>query len=211
MTAHTKETPVPRALIVVDVQNCFCEGGTLPVTGGAATATAISAHLAAHGQDYALVVASRDWHNPPPDTNAGHFAPTGVAPDYQSTWPVHGVAGTHDADYHPNLHLPEGTVHVVKGMGRADYSAFDGVLAQTAAHADPVTLAQALAAMSAVDVVGIATDHCVRATALDAVAAGLDVRVLVDLTAGVAPETTTAALAELTAAGVTVTTSGEIR
>ena len=103
------------ALIVVDVQNDFCEGGSLAVAGGAAVAARISDHLRRHGDRYDTVVATRDWHAPLHDTNDGHFAAPGDEPDYVTTWPVHCVAGTPGADYHPALELPERTVHVVKG------------------------------------------------------------------------------------------------
>lgn len=195
------------ALIVVDVEVCFAEGGTLPVSGGAAVAAAVTAHLAAHPGRYGRVIASRDWHHPLPDTNAGHFAAPGTAPDYVTTWPEHGVAGTPDAAYHPALRLPPGTVHIVKGMGRGDYSAFDGVRLDDLGSAHPRGVLDALRGVDAVEVVGLATDHCVRATALAARGAGFTVRVLTDLTAGVAVPTTIAALTQLARAGVELTTS----
>ncbi|MGW6129617.1 isochorismatase family protein [Cellulomonas sp. NPDC055163] len=198
------------ALVVVDVEVCFAEGGTLPVAGGAAVAAAVTAHLAAHPQRYARVVASRDWHDPLPATNDGHFADPGTDPDYVRTWPEHGVAGTPDAEYHPDLRLPTGTVHVVKGMGRADYSAFDGVQLASLGTDRPLGVLDALDGVDVVEVVGIATDHCVRATALAAAAAGFGVRVLTDLTAGVAVPTTIAALTELAQAGVELTTSSAV-
>ena len=199
--------PPTLALVVVDVEVCFAEGGTLPVAGGAAVAAGVTAHLAAHPQRYARVVASRDWHDPLPGTNDGHFASPGTEPDYVRTWPEHGVAGTSDAEYHPDLRLPAGTVHVVKGMGRADYSAFDGVQLDTLGTGAPLGVLDALAGVEVVEIVGIATDHCVRATALAAAEAGFRVRVLTDLTAGVAVPTTIAALTELAQAGVELTTS----
>ncbi|MFS0702597.1 isochorismatase family protein [Cellulomonas sp. 179-A 4D5 NHS] len=198
------------ALIVVDVEVCFAEGGTLPVAGGAAVAAAVTAHLAAHPQRYARVVASRDWHDPLPATNDGHFAVPGTEPDYVRTWPEHGVAGTPDAEYHPGLRLPAGTVHVVKGMGRADYSAFDGVQLDSLGTDRPLGVLDALDGVDVVEVVGIATDHCVRATALAAAEAGFAVRVLTDLTAGVAVPTTIAALTDLAQAGVELTTSSAV-
>ena len=104
-----------RALIVVDVQNDFCEGGSLAVAGGAAVAEQVSKFLARAASAYDVVVATADWHEPLPDTNAGHFA-AGADPDYVTTWPVHCVRDTAGAAYHPALHLPEGTVHVRKGQ-----------------------------------------------------------------------------------------------
>lgn len=204
-----------RALIVVDTQNDFCEGGTLAVAGGSAVAAAISDHLAASEGRYDVVVATRDWHAALPDTNDGHFA-AGSEPDYVTTWPVHCVAGTTGADYHPALRLPEQTVHVVKGESRQDYSGFAGriVTAADASAVWPVAdggtgLADALrsAGVTDVDVVGLATDHCDAATALDARSEGFGVRLLTDLTAGVAIATTIAALTRLAEAGVTLTTS----
>ncbi|WP_421734744.1 isochorismatase family protein [Cellulomonas sp.] len=193
-----------RALIVVDVQNDFCEGGSLAVTGGAAVARAVSAHLREHGDRYAAVVATRDWHAPLPDTNDGHFA-TDAEPDYVTTWPVHCVAGTPGAEYHPEMLLPPDTVHVRKGQSRQDYSGFAGEVV----GGDGARLTEVLSAagVTEVDVVGLATDHCVTATALDARADGFDATVLVDLTAAVALPTTLRAAARLSQAGVRVTTA----
>lgn len=184
-----------RALLIVDVQNDFTEGGALGVDGGAAVAAGISAHLARHPEDYDLVVASRDWHDGDSD-NGGHFA--SGAPDFVSTWPVHCVAGTPGADYHPDLDVERIDAHVRKGQGEPAYSAFEGVLD------DGESLAGLLAerGVTDLDVAGIATDHCVRASALDAVATGVRVRVLTDLVAGVAASSSAAALEELRAAGI---------
>ncbi len=214
-----REIAVGRALVVVDVQNDFCEGGALAVTGGAAVASAVSAYAATRtasaggtgsGAAYDVVVATRDWHEPLPDTNAGHFADgaagaDGAQPDYVTTWPVHCVRDTAGAAYHPDLRLPAGTVHVRKGQGRQDYSGFEGVVQDTE-HGDLAATLHARG-VTEVDVVGLATDHCVTATALDAQAAGFAVRVLTDLTAGVGVRTTIDALTRLTAAGITLTTA----
>lgn len=191
-----------KALIVVDVQNDFVEGGSLGVAGGKDVATAITAHLAVHAREYAVIAASRDWHHAPTDgeTNGGHFAAPGTEPDFAGTWPVHCVAGEHGSAYAPELDTSEVTHHVVKGMGVPAYSAFEGVTEDGARLADVLRAA----GVTEVDVAGIATDYCVRATALDARAAGLDVRLVPGLHAGVAPETSAAALAELAAAGVEV-------
>jgi nicotinamidase/pyrazinamidase len=201
---------VGRALIVVDVQNDFCEGGSLAVTGGAAVAERVTAFLARAASAYDVVVATADWHEPLPDSNAGHFA-VGADPDYVTTWPEHCVRDTVGAAYHPALRLPDGTVHVRKGQGRQDYSGFAGAV-QPAHESAAEGLADALRAAGAegVDVVGLATDHCVTATALDARDAGFDVRVLTDLTAGVGVRTTIDALTRLSAAGVTLTTSAAL-
>ena len=186
---------MPRALLVIDVQNDFTEGGALGVDGGAAVAAGISAHLSAHREDYDLIVASRDWHDAVGD-NGGHFA--AGEPDFVDTWPVHCVAGTPGADYHPALATDAIDAHVRKGQGEPAYSAFEGVLDD----GRPLAALLADRRITDVDVVGIATDHCVRASALDAVATGAHVRVLTHLVAGVAPASSAAALEELRAAGV---------
>lgn len=185
-----------RALLIVDIQNDFTEGGALGVEGGDAVARGVTALLGTAGSDYALVAASRDWHDAAGD-NGGHFARE-AAPDFVTTWPVHCVAGTPGADYHPELNTAPITVHIRKGMGEAAYSAFEGVAE------DGETLAEILRAegVTALDIVGIATDHCVRASALDALTEGVEVRVLTELIAGVAPEPSARALDELQAAGV---------
>jgi nicotinamidase/pyrazinamidase len=183
------------ALIIVDVQNDFCEGGSLAVEGGTAVAQAISAYVAEHGGAYDHIVATADWHVDPGD----HFAED---PDYVNTWPVHCVAGSAGAAFHPNLAGALDSIQAVfrKGEYSAAYSGFEchGIDAESATLADWL----AERGVSHVDVVGIATDHCVRATALDARREGLDTTVLLDLTAGVARDTTEAALAQLEDAGV---------
>jgi nicotinamidase/pyrazinamidase len=186
---------MPRALLIIDVQNDFTEGGALGVDGGAAVAAAITRHARSHADDYALVVASRDWHDAAND-NGGHFA-TDAAPDFVTTWPVHCVAGSEGADYHLAIDHALIDLHVRKGQGVPAYSIFEGTTD------DGRSLVAALdeRGIDEVDVVGIATDHCVRASALDALAAGRRVRVLSDLVAGVAPGPSAAALAEIVAAG----------
>ena len=180
-----------RALIVVDVQNDFCEGGSLAVAGGALVAQKITDLLVEH--DYAHVVATKDYHVNPGD----HFSDD---PDYQHSWPPHCVVGTSGEDFHPSFNpvLAEAVFH--KGHHSAAYSGFEG-------HTDDGTgLEDWLRArgVDAVDVVGIATDYCVKATAADAVAAGFNTRVLLDFTAGVAPATTAEAVKSLRAIGVAV-------
>lgn len=178
------------ALIVVDVQNDFCEGGSLAVAGGAAVAAEVSALYGS----YSHVVATRDYHIDP----GAHFSET---PDFVDTWPVHCRAGTPGASFHPSLDVGGLQAVFSKGEYAAAYSGFEG------AAPDGTTLADWLRAhdVSDVDVVGIATDHCVRATALDAAEAGFRTRVLLDLTAGVAAATVDSALARLRDAGVTLT------
>lgn len=182
------------ALLIVDVQNDFTEGGALGTDGGAAVAVAITEHLAAHSYD--LVVASRDWHDAV-GTNGGHFA---AEPDYVDSWPVHCVAGSSGADYHPALDTSAIGVHVLKGQGVPAYSAFEGRTEAGEGLADIFTGR----GITAVDVVGIATDHCVRASALDARRLGLEVRVIDSLTSAVAPDSRAAAINEMRAAGITV-------
>ena len=177
-----------RALIVVDVQNDFCEGGSLAVAGGADVAAAISAHVSAAGYDH--VVATRDHHVDP----GSHFS---EHPDFLETWPAHCVVGTGGVELHPALDREPLEAIFDKGEHAAAYSGFEGA-------ADGVPLAQWLRAraVDAVDVVGIATDHCVRATALDAVGNGFRTRVLLPLTAAVAEASAEAALDQLRTAGV---------
>jgi nicotinamidase/pyrazinamidase len=181
---------VTRALIVVDVQNDFCEGGSLAVAGGAAVAAAITEYVPSAGYDH--VVATRDHHIDP----GAHFA---EHPDFRDSWPAHCVVGTGGVELHPAL--DRGPLEAIfdKGEHAAAYSGFEGA-------ADGVPLADWLRerGVNAVDVVGIATDHCVRATALDAVGEGFATRVLIDLTAAVAEETTRIALEQFSAAGVEV-------
>jgi nicotinamidase/pyrazinamidase len=190
-----------RALLIVDVQNDFTEGGALGVDGGAAVAAGITAYLREHAGDYDVVIASRDWHDGDND-NGGHFA-VGAAPDFVESWPRHCVSGTPGADYHPALDTSAIGVHVRKGQGRPAYSMFEG----TADDGSPMPEVLARLDVTDVDVVGIATDYCVRASALDAIDFGASVRVLSDLVAGVAPTSSAAALDELRSAGAEVTPS----
>lgn len=177
-----------RALLVVDVQNDFCEGGSLAVEGGHGVAAAVS-ELVNGPHPYALVVASRDWHDPG-SSNGGHF----------EDWPVHCVQGTEGAEYAPGLDTAGVDVHVRKGQGAPAYSAFEGVTERGERLIDVLRGH----GITSVDVCGIATDHCVRASALDAVEAGLTVRLLDGLHVGVAQDTVASALAEMRAAGVQV-------
>jgi nicotinamidase/pyrazinamidase len=184
-----------RALFVIDVQNDFTEGGALAVAGGEAVAAGITEHLRTHPDEYDVVFASRDWHNAD-DDNGGHFA-TDTAPDFVVTWPPHCIAGERGSEYHPALDTTLVDVHVRKGQGKPAYSIFEGT---TEAGA---TLSEALDELDVtdIDVAGIATDYCVRASALDALAAGRHVRVLTGLIAGVAPASSADALTEVAAAG----------
>ncbi len=182
---------------MVDVQKDFCEGGSLEVKGGSATAARITGHVETHPGAYDLIVASRDWHVSP----GPHFVTEGDEPDWSETWPVHCVAGSEGAEWEPHLRLPEATVVVSKGEQAAAFSGFEGV---TDEH---LPLAELLRRhrIDSVDVVGIATSWCVRLTALDAVKAGFSTRVLAGLTADVNPDETPKTLEALAAAGVEVT------
>jgi nicotinamidase/pyrazinamidase len=195
-----------RALLVVDVQRDFCEGGSLAVEGGAAVAGAITDYLASPAMSqYAWVVGTRDHHVDP----GSHFA---AHPDYIDSWPPHCVAGTAGAEFHPDLVTGRFDEVLVKGEHAAAYSGFEGVSSGFGAGRDATSATGATGESLAdwlrergvtdVDIAGIATDHCVRATAADAVRQGFGVRVLIDLTAGVAADTTADAVQEMVSEGV---------
>ena len=183
-----------RALIIVDVQNDFCEGGSLAVGGGADVAAAISLMLVERAGHWDHIVATKDYHVDP-GTHFGH------PPNFVTSWPEHCLVGTHGAELHPNLTTEPIEAVFHKGEHVAAYSGFEG-------HTDGGgRLADWLRrhGVDSVDVVGIATDHCVRATALDAAREGFATTVRLELTAGVARATTDRALEQLTGAGVTLT------
>ncbi|KRC62002.1 nicotinamidase [Agromyces sp. Root81] len=190
-----------RALFIIDVQNDFTEGGALAVEGGAAVAAGVTRLLEQHRDEYTLVAASRDWHSGEHD-NGGHFAGD-ADPDFVDTWPVHCVEGTPGAEYHPDFDTSAVDVHIRKGQGVPAYSIFEG----TDDAGASVTDVLAARGITDIDVVGIATDYCVRASVLDAVEHGQHVRVFTDLIAGVAAESSAAALAELGHAGVVIAES----
>lgn len=179
------------ALVVVDVQNDFCEGGSLAVAGGASVATRVS-ELIGSGK-YETIVATRDHHIDP----GSHFSET---PDYIDSWPRHCVVGTPGAELHEPLNEPMFAAVFDKGEYEAAYSGFEGK------SANGVPMAEWLKAngITQIDVCGIATDHCVRATAFDGARAGLKVRVLSDLVAAVTPTNVPVVVSELEAAGVEV-------
>jgi nicotinamidase/pyrazinamidase len=181
------------ALAIVDVQNDFCEGGSLAVAGGAAVARLISAYVRDHGSEYGAIVATRDHHVDPGD----HFS---EAPNYETTWPQHCVPGTAGAEFHPDLDTDLVQAVFDKGEYAAAYSGFEGETASGEALADWLRGH----GIRNLDIAGIATDYCVLATALDGVREGFTVTVLADLTAGISPESTDAALAEMREGGVTV-------
>lgn len=188
------------ALIIVDVQNDFCEGGSLAVEGGANVASLISQYLKDRRDSYDIVVATRDWHINP----GGHFADN---PNYSTTWPRHCVADTYGAQFHPNLNAvvpfdENVDFFVSKGQYAAAYSGFEG----TTESGQTLAAILKQRGITKVDIVGIATDYCDRATALDAVKEGFSVNLLLPMCAGVAPESTMAAIEELETSGVTITT-----
>jgi nicotinamidase/pyrazinamidase len=184
-----------RALVIVDVQNDFCAGGSLAVPGGAAVATALTDYLAGPDADgYACVAATLDYHIEPGEHFSAH-------PDFVRTWPPHCAAGTPGAGLHPGLDTGRIDELFLKGAYTAAYSGFEGT------SPGGMTLAAWLAdrGVTEVDVTGIATDYCVRATAADAAASGLETRVLLSLTAGVAPASIQATVDALRAGGVKLT------
>lgn len=187
------------ALVVVDVQNDFCEGGSLGVEGGGVVARSVSELVGFDraGGHYDVVVATKDWHEDPGD----HWAAPGTVPDFVESWPIHCRAGTEGASFHPDLEVAVDEVFL-KGRESASYTGFDGgAVGDASVRLGPWLRAKGV---ERVDVVGIATDHCVRATALDAVAQGFETRVLLAHCAGVDADTTGEAIAELIGAGVAV-------
>jgi nicotinamidase/pyrazinamidase len=183
-----------RALLIVDVQNDFCPGGSLAVSGGGAVARAITTYLAGPAAAaYSCVAATQDHHIDP----GAHFS---AEPDFVTSWPAHCAAGTAGAQFHADLDTSRLDEIFRKGEYAAAYSGFEGT------GSDGSTLGGWLAArqVTAVDIAGLATDYCVRATAADALAAGLQTRVLLSLTAGVSVTTTRYAIEDLSAAGVTL-------
>lgn len=192
-----------RALIIVDVQNDFCEGGSLAVSGGAAVASRLTDYVARHGLDYGAVVTTQDWHIEPGE----HFSDT---PDFVDSWPRHCVAGTSGAGFHPNLDVSGVDAMFRKGQYAAAYSGFEGHLAQAGdtqgSSDDSPSLGEWLSrhGVTDVDVAGIATDYCVKQTALDAVRAGYRTNVLTEFCAGIA-EDLEPTFKDLEAAGVHLT------
>lgn len=201
-----------KALIIVDVQNDFCEGGSLAVAGGAALAGEIS-ELLDSGTDFDFVVATQDWHVDP----GTHFSET---PNFTTTWPVHCVAGSKGAALYKDLDQEYLDATFRKGKFDDGYSGFDSLLApedevrvgerEANEDDDPEVDTEAVSLddwlrgndVDEVAIVGIATDHCVKATALDAVQAGYATTVLKDLVVGVDEDASEEALAEMADAGV---------
>ncbi len=192
-------TTTRRALLVVDVQPTFCEGGALGVTGGNAVARDVADLARRRRDDYDLIVTTQDWHIDP----GAHFSDT---PDFVDTWPPHGVAGTPEAELHPALADLDPDVSVKKGQYAAAYSGFEGV------DPDGRELAEVLSAagITEVDVVGIAESHCVMATTLDALELGLRARVFTDLTVPVTAEQGAEARRRMLDAGAELVTSDQL-
>ena len=189
-------SPKTRALIVVDMQNDFCEGGSLAIAGGNQVARRIAEYVRACHGSYALILTTQDWHVDP----GGHFSET---PDFLHSWPPHCVADTPGANLHPVL---EDVVtnfvdaKVRKGMYTGAYSAFEGEVV------DGLSMHEFLSSrdIKRMDLVGLCTDYCVVETAIHAAAYGYEVRVLVDLTCGVSPDTTESAIQRMRTAGIEV-------
>ena len=202
-----------KALIIVDVQNDFCAGGALATDRGAKVASLISEYVEDNHHRYEAVVATQDWHIDP----GAHFSDT---PDFVDSWPVHCVANTEGAEIHPNLDTDYIEAYFRKGRYEAAYSGFEGLQApeesvMTGEHGPGATLDDEgpktpLAdwldehEIQDVDIVGIATDYCVLATAKDAVDAGYETRVLIDLTAPVHENKLDEIIAEMEDEGITV-------
>ena len=187
-----------RALIIVDVQPTFCEGGALAVEGGNAVAEKIADFVQDNLDEYALIVTTQDWHINP----GSHFSDT---PDFVDTWPPHGVAGTPEAELHDAIASLPIDVEVKKGEYVAAYSGFEGTDNQDRSLEDILRQAE----IEAIDVVGIAESHCVKETALDGLKAGWPVRVLSDLTVPVSEELGEEARQEMDEAGVEQIESSE--
>lgn len=188
-----------KAFFIIDVQNDFCEGGSLACAGGAQAAADISSYLQKARKNYDFVIASRDWHDADND-NGGHFAHSGASPDFVTTWPIHCVAGSLGGEYHPNLDTSLIDVHIQKGQGKPAYSIFEGTTPEGESLSDLLARLD----VTEVDVAGIATDYCVLASALDANEAGFKVSVLPEFCAAVSANTSTTALNTLASAGVTI-------
>ena len=194
-TEQDTEQVTKTALIIVDVQNDFCEGGSMGVDGGAALAESLTELVGLVGADrWDYVVATRDWHVDP----GSHWAAEGEEPDFVDTWPVHCRAESHGAAFHDALTLEPDEIFS-KGMTSASYSGFDGIAED---GGEPLADWLRARGVQSVDVAGIATDYCVRATALDAARAGFETTVLTDYCVGITPATTKSALAELRSGGV---------
>lgn len=205
-----------RGLLIVDVQNDFCEGGALAVEGGNDVANTVAKLLEGTTGFYPIVFTSQDWHQPLPSLNGGHFAEPGTDPDFVTTWPVHCVQGTRGAALHTVLTAPLAQrlgrwTQIQKGDGRPDYSAFQGV--------NPLEINRRglefeidRRGVTSLDVVGLATDYCVYQSAIDALRLPMlsQVRVIEDLCAGVSQVATDRALGDLRDQGAEIITSTQL-
>lgn len=176
-----------RALVIVDPQVDFVEGGALAVNGGRTVIDKIVQYVDDHGQEYAVIAVTQDWHRPNSD-NGGHFA---LRPDYVDTWPQHCVADTPGAEFVDVIQrmLDETWVFNAtfrKGYGSASYSGFDGGR-QNPDNGRHEGLSDCLSSrgVTDIDVVGLAADYCVISTALDGIKHGYIARVLPSLTVGI--------------------------
>lgn len=188
------------ALIIVDVQNDFCEGGSLAVGGGGSVAAGVSQLLAAEPDRWNHVVATKDYHIDP----GAHF---GDPPDFVDSWPPHCVVGTPGSEFHPDLDTDRVEVIFHKGEHAAAYSGFEGHTDQGECLADWLRRH----GVDRVEIVGLATDFCVRATALDAAEEGFRTTVRLDLTAAIGPETADEALRAFADAGISTQGTPVIR
>lgn len=196
-----------KALIIVDVQPTFCEGGELGVEGGAAVADRIAEYVKAHGDEYAYIATTQDWHIEP----GSHFSDH---PDFVDSWPKHGVAGTPNAELMPQIAVLGLKHHFKKGQYASAYSGFEGIEDNTdrvqtreefaQMQKDGKTLAQGLkdAGVDHVDVVGLAESHCVKETALDAKKLGYSVTVFEDMTEPVSEDQGVSARKQMSEAGI---------
>lgn len=185
------------ALLAVDLQSDFVQGGSLPVPNGLQVAAQVARHIRHFKTEYQFVVASRDYHEDPQN----HFS---ASPDYTNTWPPHCVIGTPGAAFVPPIQnlVREKLIQAVVSKGRheAAYSAFEGVDARGHYLLDVLREQR----IDHIDVCGIATDYCVRASALDARKNAFQVRILVNLCAAVTEATGLQAIEEMKAAGCQV-------
>jgi len=189
------------ALLVVDVQNDFCPGGSLAVAEGHAVVPILNQYMERAATGGIPIFASRDWH----PAHTAHFR------EFGGQWPPHCVQNTPGAEFHPDLRLPKGTVIVSKGMNPVDegYSLFEGKLAD---GRDALTALRELG-VTRIHVGGLATDYCVRATTLDALAARFDVFLLEDAIRAVEvqPGDGERAIAEMREAGATSETLADFQ
>ena len=201
------------ALIVIDVQNCFVDGGTLPVKGGAEVVPVIN-KLADSFQN---IVVTQDWHTQGhasfASAHAGQKPFSSIKLSYgnQVLWPDHCVQGTDDAALHKDLKLPTAQVIIRKGFNKGvdSYSAFEEADRKTATGLGGYLKQRGI---KTVYVVGLATDFCVAWTALDARKAGFEVYVIEDATRAIDLNgSLAAAWKQMTAKGVKRIQSGDIQ